>query len=184
MTKKVPAHSRFIEAPDTPCSALNWFRDQDLPFNEHVFDWGAALDFSGLGELRLNPDGSIDADRSPLVAVYLPKVRRGILWTVGEVRFCPVPLRQFPELQRFRRSFLRWFEQCPLIYDHHPSTAHEFDYYLEGSAQNWGPIRAFPSGLFALQKGQYFISRFETDDSLRTLCKTLALRGVTCADQD
>ncbi len=87
MTKKVPAHSRFIEAPDTPCSALQWFRAQDLPFDEHDFDWGAALYFSGLGELRLNPDGSMDAYHSPVVAVHLPKVRRGILWTVGEVRF-------------------------------------------------------------------------------------------------
>jgi|SRR5215470_861212 len=184
MTKKVPAYSRFIEAPDTGCSALNWFRDQELPFNEDVFDWGAVLHFSGLGEFQLNPDGSIDADRSPVITVHLPKVRRGILWTVGEVRFCPVPLRQFPALQRLRTSFLRWFEQCPLIYDHHPSSANEFDYYLEGSARNWGPIRAFPSGLAALQNGQYFISRFETDGSLTTLCKKLALRDVTCADQN
>jgi len=184
VTKKVPAYSRFIEAPDTQCSVLRWFRDQRAPFNEHIFDWGVALYFSDLGALRLSPDGSIDVDSSPVVVVHVPKVRRGILWTVGEVRFCPVPLSQFPELQRMRRSFTRWFGQCPLIYDHPPSTQHEFDYYLEGSAKNWGPIRAFPSGLVALQKGQYFISRFETDGSLRTLCKTLALRGLTCADAD
>lgn len=182
--KKVPAHSRFIEMPDVPCSALAWFRDQGLSFNEHSFDWGAALYFSDLGELRSAPDGSIDSDHSPVITVHLPRVRRGILWTVGEVRFCPVPLDQFPELQRLRRAFLRWFEQYPLVYDHHPQSVHEFDYYLEGSAKNWGPIRAFSSGLLALRNGQYFISRFETEGSLMTLCKRLALRGATCANCD
>ena len=184
MNQKQEAHSRFIEAPDTPCSALQWFREQNLSFAEHVFDWGAALYFSSLGELRLNPDGSIKADSSPVVAVHLPKVRRGILWTVGDVCFCSVPLGHYPELQRLRTSFTRWIGRYPLIFDHHPSSPHEFDYYLEGSAKNWGPIRAFPTGLDALKKGQYFISRFETDSSIRTLCKTLALRGMTCANQD
>jgi hypothetical protein len=184
MTKKVPAISRFIEAPDSPCSAMSWFREQSLSFNEHAFDWGAALYFKDLAELRLCPDGSIDADVSPVVAVYLPRVRRGVLWTVGEVRFCPVPLSQFPELQRLRRSFLRWFEQSPLVYDDRRSAVNEFDYYLEGSAKNFGPIRAFQSGLRALQKGQYFIARFETDGSLKKLSRALALRGVICADHD
>lgn len=178
------AFSRFVEAPEAPCSALRWFRDQNLAPNEHAFDWGEALYFLSLGRLRHNPDGSIDSERSPVVMVHVPQVRRGILWTVGEVRFCPAPLSQFPELERLRRSFLRWFEKRPLIYNHHPAGEHQFDYYLEGSAKNWGPIRAFPSGLDALQNGQYFISRFETNRSLETLCRTLALRGVICADLD
>ena len=184
MAKKVPAHSRYVEAPDTPSSALSWFRDQGLSFNEHSFDWGVALYFPHLGELRSGPDGSIDFEQSPVIAIHFPKVRRGILWTVGDVRFCPVPLSKFPELKRVRRAFLQWFEERPLIYDHHPSSAHSFDYFLEGSAKNWGPIRAFPTGLAALQKGHYFISQWETDGSLNTLCKTLALRGVTCSDSD
>jgi hypothetical protein len=184
MAKKVSAYSRFVESPQAPCSALQWFRDQDLASNEHVFDWGAALYFSGLGQLHQTCNGSIDSERSPVVTVHVPKVRRGILWTVGEVRFCPMPLSRFPNLKRLRRSFLQWFEKCPLIYDHHPPGKHRFDYYLEGSAKNWGPIRAFPSGLAALKNGQYFISRFETNGSLETLRRTLALRGVICADQD
>jgi hypothetical protein len=184
MAKKVPAYSRFVEAPEASCSALEWFRNQGLAPNEHVFDWGTALYFSSLGQLHHNSDGSIDSERSPVVTVHVPQVRRGILWTVGEVRFCPLPLSQFPELERLRRSFLRWFQKCPLIYDHHPSGEHEFDYYLEGSTKNWGPIRAFPSGLVALKNGQYFISRLETNGSLEKLCRTLALRGVICADRD
>jgi hypothetical protein len=179
--KVVSAHSRFIEAPGA-CSVLRWFREQGLPMNEHAFDWGWTLHFPGLGELRRNPDGGVDGRRSPVVTIRPPRVRRGILWTVGEARFCPTPLRQFPDLQRLRRSFLQWFAQCPLIYDPHPSGPHQFDYFLEGSARSWGPIRAFPSGLAALQNGQYFVSNDETDGSLRKLCQALALRGMTCAD--
>ena len=75
-------------------------------------------------------------------------------------------------------------QEMPLIYDHRGAGEHEFDYYLEGSAKNWGPIRAFPSALVALKSGQYFISRRETNGSLETLRRTLALRGVICSDQD
>ncbi|HEX3502067.1 MAG TPA: hypothetical protein VHU22_01605 [Xanthobacteraceae bacterium] len=184
MAKKVAAYSRFVEAPDSPCSALLWFRKQELAANEQPFDWGAALYFSSLGQLCHNSDGSIDSERSPVVTLHVPQVRHEILWTIGEVRFCPVPLSQFPELERLRRSFLRWFEERPLIYDHRQAGEQKFDYYLEGSAKNWGPIRAFPSGLFALENGQYFISRFETKGSVQTLCRKLALRGVICATQD
>lgn len=182
MAKHVPACSRFVEAPDLPCSALQWFRHRDLTANEHMFDWGAALYFSSLGQLQYKSDGRIDSERSPVVTVNIPRVRRGILWTVGEVRFCPVPLSQFPELERLRRSFLRWFQNHPLIYDNHPAGEHRFDYYLEGTARNFGSIRAFPSGLAALENGQYFISRL--DEHPETVCRTLALRGVICADHD
>ena len=75
-------------------------------------------------------------------------------------------------------------EKSPLIYDDHPAGEHQFDYYLEGSAKNWEPIRAFPSGLAALENRQYFISRLEPNVLLETLCRKLALRGVICADQD
>ena len=184
MAKSVPAQSNFAESPEGPCSVLQWFRDQDLVADEHTFDWGVALHFSSLAELRFKSDGKIDTEHSPVIIVNVPRVRRGILWTVGEVRFCPVPLSQFPELERLRKSFLRWFQKQPLIYDNHPAGEHRFDYYLEGTSRNWGPIRAFPSGLVALERGQYFISRHEGSGSLEALCKKLALRGVICADQD
>lgn len=184
MTKHVPAYSRFVEAPEVPCSALQWFRDQDLAPNEHAFDWGTALYFASVGQLHHKPDGTIDSECSPVVTVHVPQVRRGILWTVGEVRFCPVPLSRFPELERLRRSFLRWIKKFPLIYDLHPAGEHRFDYYLEGSARNWGSIRGLPSGQIALENGQYFISRVESKGSLETLRRKLALRGVICADQD
>jgi len=182
MSKHVPAHSLFIEDPSGPCSALEWLRQQPLRPTEEAFHWGAVLLYPSIGELKLDVDGTVDGQRSPVITVQVPKVRRGVFWTVGEVRFCPMPLEQFPELKALRRSFLQWMEQHPLIYDHHSDGPHEFDYYLEGSAKNWGPIRALPSGMSALKAEQYIVSRF--DGSLDKICKTLALRGVKCADSE
>jgi hypothetical protein len=184
MGKHANAYSRFIEDPTQESSVFRWLRQQELTAEEATFDWGVAFHFKSLGPLRQKPDGSVDSERSPIVTVNLPRVRRQILWTVGEVHFLAMPLSQFPELAKLRRSFLRWFEEFPLIYDHHPSGPHEFDYYLEGSAMNWGPIRAFPTGLSALKSERYFVSCRETDGSLSTLCKKLRLRGVTCSVTD
>jgi hypothetical protein len=155
-----------------------------LAADEHLFDWGAVLYFSRLGQLQYKSDGRLDPDRSPAVTVRVPRVRRGLLWTTGEVRFCPVPLNQFPELERLRRTFLRWFGKFPLVYDHRPGAENKFNYYLECSAVNYGQLRAFPTGLLALENGQYFISFRDTDFRVDKLCRTLALRGVTCAGQD
>jgi hypothetical protein len=184
MGKHATAYSRFIEDPSHPSTALQWFRRQALVPEETAFDWGIALVFPSIGSLQYAPDGSIDAAHSPVVTVHLPKVRRQILWTVGEVHFRPSPFSQFPKLAALRRSFLRWFESYPLIYEHHPAGKHQFDYYLEGSAMNWGPIRAFPSGMVALESERYFVSCRESDHALSTLCKKLRLRGVNCSAAD
>jgi hypothetical protein len=184
MTRHANAYSRFIEDPGQGSSVLDWLRRQELASEESSFDWGVAFYFSSLGPLQKKTDGSIDAKRSPIVTVNLPRVRRQILWTVGEVHFLSMPLSQFPALESMRRSFLRWFEEFPLIYDHSPTGQHEFDYYLEGSAMNWGPIRAFPSGMIGLQSERYFVSCRETDGSPSTLCKKLRLRGVDCSAHD
>jgi hypothetical protein len=103
---------------------LQWFWDQDLAPDVHTFDWGAALHYSSLGQLHFKSNGRIDSERSPVITVEVPRICRGILSTVGEVRFCPVPLSQFSELERLRRSFLRWFQKHPLIYDTHPAGEH------------------------------------------------------------
>jgi hypothetical protein len=184
MGKHANAYSRFIEDPSQTSSVLQWFRRQDLVGEESSTDWGIALFFRSLGPLRHKPDGSIDSERSPIVTIHLPRARRQILWTVGEVHFLSMPLNQFHRLASLRRSFLRWFKEYPLIYDHPRNGPHEFDYYLEGSAMNWGPIRAFPSGMSALKAERYFVSCRESDGSLSTLCKKLRLRGVTCAAAD
>ena len=67
MAKKVPACSRFVEAPDIPCSALQWFRDQDLAPDEHMFAWGAALYFSSFGQLQLKADCVSAWNKDPVI---------------------------------------------------------------------------------------------------------------------
>ncbi len=184
MARHANAYSRFDEDPNQESSVLDWLRRQELDSEESSFGSDVAFYFPSLGPLQKKADGSIDAEHSPVVTVNLPHVQRQILWTVGEVHFLSMPLSQFPALESMRRSFLRWFEKFPLIYDHDPTGPHEFDYYLEGSAMNWGPIRAFPTGMSALNSERYFVSCRETDGSLSTLCKKLRLRGVDCAADD
>jgi len=184
MGKHPTANSRFVEDPQHPSAVLEWFRAQDMTFEENVFDWGVALVFRSVGALQYRTDGAIDAERSPVVTVHLPKVVRGVFWTIGEVQFRASPLSQFPPLVAVRRSFLTWFKAYPLVFDPDPAGEHRFDYYLEGSAQNWGPIRAFPSGHSALQAGRYFVSRDDSDVMLDGVCKKLRLRGVVCDPAD
>ncbi|RYY90399.1 MAG: hypothetical protein EOO15_02700 [Chitinophagaceae bacterium] len=168
------AYSRFIEDPALNSSVVGWLRQQELVAVETAYERGIAFHYSSLGPLHLKPDGSIDVERSPIVKVDLPAVRRQVLWTVGEVSFLAAPLSQFPELEKLRRSFLKWFAGHPLVYDSHDTGTHQYDYYLEGSAMNWGPIRALPSGLSALKSERYFVSCRETDGSLSTVCKSFA----------
>lgn len=55
---------------------------------------------------RAPGNGQIDATRSPVVKVFSPQVKRGVLWTVGEVDFLASPLRSlFPELHRVSKDF-------------------------------------------------------------------------------
>jgi hypothetical protein len=152
------SYSRFIEDPTIFSSVLEWFRGHEPAPEETPADYGAVLFYRSLGALKYKTDGSIDADQSPLVTVILPRIRRGILWTVGEVHFRPTPLReQFPALFAVRRSFLKWLAGHPLVFQSHPTGAHQFDYYLEGSSQNWGSIHAMPTGLNALRSERYFV---------------------------
>ncbi len=56
----------------------------------------------------------------------------------------------------------------------------EWAYYLEGSVQNYDPpIHAFPSGLEALRRGQYFVGDDDNELVLDRLCAALRLRGLS-----
>jgi hypothetical protein len=181
MSRNANAPSRFLDDPAAESSTLSWFREQGLAFEEAAFDWGVLLHFTSAGPYRHLADGSLDSEHSPLVSIHLPRVRHGLLWTVGEVVFLPMPLSQFPQLASLRRSFLKWFNEQTLVYDHHPDGPHDFDYYLEGSAANWGPIRAFPSGLQAIKSERYFVSHRDDEVRLSQLCRKLSLRGLQCS---
>jgi hypothetical protein len=174
---------RFVAAPSEPSEVLGWFRSLPSPPEEVPAKHGATLYFRESGPLNYGVDGRIDPKSSPVVTVFLPQIRRGSLWTVGEVHFLATPLRQqFPALYRVSSAFSKWLADLPCVYTN-KRKENEFGYYLEGSVKNHDePVYAFDSGLSALQSGRYFVGERDNDSVLNSLCKALRLRGVECAE--
>lgn len=173
---------RFIEEPAKPSKVLTWFRALPQPPTEVSTEHGVVLYFRELGSLVYDTDGKVDSRKSPVANIFLPRVRRGVLWTVGEVHFLTTPLRQlFPRLHTVSSGFSRWLTTHRCIFTS-TNTGNAYDYYLEGSARNFDvPIFAFDSGLDALRAGRYFVSAHDNDFVLDKLCRALGHRGIECA---
>jgi hypothetical protein len=173
---------RFICEPTEPSQVLAWFRELKNPPREVVTDRSVVLLFENLGPLRYADDGAVDGKSSPVATVFLPRVRRGVFWTVGEVHFLATPLRKlYPALYRVASDFSDWIGDRECVFSNkRPENAH--NYYLEGSVRNHdAPVFAFDSGLLALTNGHYFVSEADNQAVLDKLCKQLRLRGVECA---
>lgn len=175
---------RFIEAPGEGSDVLAWFRALPDSPSELVSEAGHLFHFRTMGPIAME-HGAPVSDRSPLVNVFVPRVRRGVLWTAGEVHFLATPLRSFPALQRISFAFKRWLSRLECIYEGpSPRPESEWAYFLEGSLRNHdSPIYALPSGMEALRAGRYFVSDDETDGQLDALCAALRLRGLTPLDR-
>jgi hypothetical protein len=173
---------RFIADPAEPSEVLEWFRSLGQAATETPSNRGVVFSFPAHGSFSYRPDGSIDPRASPVVTVFLPRVRRGQLWTVGEVHFLPTPLRQqFPGLHKVNSSFGTWLSQLECVYSNKRQN-NQFGYYLEGSVKNYDPpVFAFEFGLRALQDGRYFVADDDSEARLDSLCQALRLRGVECA---
>lgn len=173
---------RFIADPAEPSPVLEWFRSATSSPTEVSTSRSTVFHFKDLGPVMYLPDGNPDKVRSPVATVFSPTVKRGVLWTVGEVHFLPTSLSvKFPKLDAVSRAFARWLKQQPCMFSNKPGDANEFNYYLEGSTRNYDPpLYAFPSGLEALRQGQYFVSDDDNDLRLDKLCMALRLRGVNC----
>ena len=172
---------RFVAAPGEPSGVLSWFRSLPQPPTEVPTDKGAVLHFKACGPLLYEADGSIQAKASPIATVFLPRHRREVFWTVGEVHFLTTPLRQrFPALHKISSAFSKWLASFPCVFSN-DRLDNEFAYYLEGSTRNYAPpIYAFESGLVALRSGRYFVSDADNEQRLDVLCRALRLRGVEC----
>jgi len=164
---------RFLATVEEASAVLDWFRVlPEQPVERSRAD-GSLFYFREFGSL--DPD----AKKSPVVNVFLPVQKRGILTTIGEVHFLATPLSAFPGLNKINKRFREWLEDNPRVYSHHPDFAHEWDYFFEGSAKNWdSDIRALPAGMAALQRGSYFVAGDDNDTVLDRVCRTLELRGV------
>jgi hypothetical protein len=174
---------RFIASPTEPSEAMAWFRELNPAPSETHTDQGIILHFQECGPIVYGVDGSINPKASPVATVFLPKVKRGVLWTVGEVHFLATPLRQqFPRLHKISAAFSKWLSGHECVYSN-ASNDNAFNYYLEGSIKNYDPqVFAFASGHSALKEGQYFVADADNEFVLEKLCKALRLRGIECAD--
>ena len=92
------------------------------------------------------------------------------------------PLRsRIPEPRiRTRRQFVKWLGQFDPVYEGRPG---DWDYYLEGSIRNEdSTVYAMPGWMAALERGTYFVADDDNDLVIDTVCRSLALRGVTCGE--
>jgi hypothetical protein len=178
---------RYLEDPRGDSLVLGWLRRAAIDLLEvPVPPHGVSLYFREFGPLVLADGRTLDSHRSPMVSVFLPRVRRGVLWTVGEVHFLATPLRKlYPGLHKLNRRFSAWMRRFECVFDNGNSPRPEWAYQLEGSAQSYGPpIFALPSGLEALNSGRYFVARDDTEFELDKLCKQLRLRGIQCGNEN
>jgi hypothetical protein len=182
------AKYRYVADPGEPDEVRAWFRALPSPPEEIEGEaWQRYwLVFRAEGPLARTPEGGIDPVRSPLVCVYPPRVRRGVLWTVGEVHFVATPLRQlFPSLQKISAAFARWLGGHDCVFSNKPGFHASWNYYLQGSVQNYDPpIFALPSGLRALKEGRHFVGDDDNEAYLDDICAMLRSRGVVCTDRD
>jgi hypothetical protein len=158
---------------------LRWFLDlPDAPEIVPARDRGAALYFRSIGPLAKTPAG-VDVKSSPIVSLFAPRQRRGVLWTAAEVHFLATPGRRFPRLEAVSRALRTWLARHELVFANSVPRTRGWDHGLLGSLQNWdGEIRALPAAMAALRAGQTFVSEGDNDFVLDKVCHTLRLRGV------
>ena len=164
---------RILATVDEGPAVLDWFRTLPERPVESPREAGAVFHFREFGPVRPEPG------MSPVVNVFLPVRRRGVLTTVGEVHFLATPLSAFSGLGRVSRQFRDWLGQHPCVFSRRTGFAGEYDYFLEGSIRNLDPdIFALPAGLAALRSGTYFVAEGDTGPTLDRVCRQLQLRGV------
>jgi len=174
---------RFLAIGEETEVVLDWFRRQPNPPEVLDKPGGQLLYFRAFGPLAVLADGSgIDVRRSPLVSLFRPTRKRGVLWTAGEVHFLSTPLRgTFPPLHSLSRRFQGWLSSFDRVFSRKPSWLGEWDYYLEGSIRNYdAEVFALPQAMQALRRGQYFVGESDGEWVLDKLCRSLRHRGVEC----
>lgn len=164
---------RFLATVEEASAVLDWFRSlPELPV-ETSRDGGSTFYFRDFRPLET------DANKSPIVNVFLPLRKHGVLTTIGEVHFLATPLSAIPELNKINKRFRAWLANNACVYSHRPDFVHEWDYFLEGSAKNLdSEIFALPGGMAALKQGCYFVAQGDNDVVLDRIGRVLELRGV------
>ena len=164
---------RFLATVEEGSIVLDWFRSLPEKPVESPRDGASLFYFRDFGPLET------DSKASPLVSVFSPVRKRGVLTTIGEVHFLATPLSTFPGLNKVSKRFRKWLAEFPCVYSNRPGFVHDWDYYLEGSVRNWDPdIFALPAGMTALKKESYFVAECDNELRLDLVCRALDLRDV------
>jgi len=174
---------RFLAVGNEADTAIAWLQAQPGSPEAIETPGGLLLYFRDFGPIvPLENRSGVDLQRSPLVSVIRPALRRGALWSIGEVHFLPSPLRRaFPQLHAIQLRFARWLSGFDRVFTHTPSWTGEWNYWLEGSIRNDdGEIFALPQAMEALRCGQYFVGASDGEGVLDSLSRTLRHRGVEC----
>lgn len=164
---------RFLALEDESRSVLDWFRClTPEPIESHRPD-GILFHFAECGPVE------DDATKSPLITVVVPKRKRGVLMTCGEVHFLSTPISLYPLISRLNRNFTDWMALQTCVFSRRAGFNSQWDYYLEGSIQNYdSDVMALPEALRALSKGSYFVAHSDNDSQLDSICQQLENRGV------
>src|SRR5437764_700114 len=98
---------RFLATIDEASIVLDWFRLLPEQPVESLHEAGSVFYFRDFRPLES------DAKKAPLVNVFLPVRKRGVLTTIGEVHFLATPLSAFPGLNRINKRFREWIKEYP-----------------------------------------------------------------------
>jgi hypothetical protein len=121
---------------------LDWIRSLPEHPSGSKHGAGSISYFREFGPLDPEPS------RSPLVNVFVPNRKRGVLTTIGKLHSLATPLSAFPALNKVNKRFRDWLRELPCIYPQRADFVHEWEYFLECSACNWdSDIFALPDGM-------------------------------------
>jgi len=164
---------RFLATVEEAPAVFDWFRSLPEQPVESAHHESSQFYFREFGQL------DSDVKKSPIVNVFKPARKRGVLTTVGEVHFLATPLSTFPGLNTVSKRFHEWLRENPCVYSRQPNFTHDWDYFLEGSVKNWdSDVFALPAGMAALKRGSYFVAADDNEARLDLVCRALQLRGV------
>ena len=172
----------FLEEPSQTSAPVDWFLGlPDPPVAVPRTD-ETVLFFKQHGDLVFDEEGQADGSQSPIVIIYPPRIRRGLLWTAGQVCFLTKrKSKPGPAMAKLQSSFRKWLDTFPVVGGHDSAGEIEFHHYLVGA--NWGfatRIVALPSGMEALLRGQFFVNYEDNDFVLDKVCGVLRLSGINC----
>ena len=104
------ATHRFLAVEDEASLVPGWFRSRSPTPMEHTVGGNFVFYFREFGP------PSNDRKKSPLVSVFMPVRKHGVLLTCGEVHFLATPMSLFPRLRAMSREFRKWLSQFTRVF--------------------------------------------------------------------